>query len=66
MESSPRQVATEDVESPCRRHCCLNEKDVCLGCYRTLDEILAWSASPPERKAEILELCQQRRESASN
>ena len=31
------------IESPCVRNCCLNEEDICLGCYRSLEEILQWS-----------------------
>ncbi|WP_299573348.1 DUF1289 domain-containing protein [uncultured Shewanella sp.] len=31
-----------DVRSPCVANCCLNENDVCLGCHRTHQEILAW------------------------
>ncbi len=31
------------IESPCVRNCCLNEYDVCLGCFRTLTEIKQWT-----------------------
>ena len=31
-----------EPRSPCVANCCLNEKDVCLGCHRTHQEILAW------------------------
>ncbi|WP_115405473.1 DUF1289 domain-containing protein [Shewanella morhuae] len=27
---------------PCIRNCCLDQQDICLGCFRHLDEILAW------------------------
>lgn len=47
--------------SPCIRHCCLNADDICLGCYRALDEILDWSASDDEGKKEILRKCELRR-----
>ena len=30
------------VESPCVRNCCLDENDICLGCFRTVEEITAW------------------------
>ncbi|EKO3464267.1 DUF1289 domain-containing protein [Vibrio fluvialis] len=37
------------VPSPCIRNCCLDDNDVCLGCFRTLEEILAWTrSSEPE------------------
>jgi predicted Fe-S protein YdhL (DUF1289 family) len=48
--------------SPCVRNCCLDERDVCLGCYRTIDEICGWSAASNAEKGEILERCRQRRE----
>ncbi|EGA67485.1 DUF1289 domain-containing protein [Vibrio brasiliensis] len=54
---------TSTVEQPCIRHCCLDENDVCLGCYRTLEEILNWSASSNEEKRAILDLCQTRKQS---
>lgn len=43
-----------DVESPCIRNCCLDDKDICLGCYRTLDDILAWSAGNDDDRRKIL------------
>ncbi|MCG9784065.1 DUF1289 domain-containing protein [Vibrio brasiliensis] len=54
---------TSTVAQPCIRHCCLDENDVCLGCYRTLEEILNWSASSNEEKRAILDLCQTRKQS---
>ncbi|MCL1089515.1 DUF1289 domain-containing protein [Shewanella profunda] len=34
--------------NPCVRNCCLNEQDICLGCFRHLNEILAWRAMTDE------------------
>jgi predicted Fe-S protein YdhL (DUF1289 family) len=48
--------------SPCVRNCCLDDDDVCLGCGRSLPEIVAWSTSPEERKLEILGLSRERLE----
>ncbi|MCK5872829.1 MAG: DUF1289 domain-containing protein [Methylococcales bacterium] len=31
------------IQSPCIRNCCLNNDDVCLGCFRTIDEIKQWA-----------------------
>jgi len=36
-------VSQELVISPCIRKCCLNEQDVCLGCFRSLAEITGWA-----------------------
>jgi|AZIK01.1.fsa_nt_gi predicted Fe-S protein YdhL (DUF1289 family) len=53
---------TSQVGSPCVRNCCLDAKDVCVGCGRSLVEILAWhSASAAERKCILVE-CQRRKQ----
>ncbi len=31
------------VESPCVKNCCLDESDICLGCFRSLTEIMQWT-----------------------
>jgi hypothetical protein len=50
------------VASPCVRNCCLDDEDVCLGCHRTVTEIMAWgSAGNPERRA-ILQRAAERAE----
>jgi len=33
------------IDTPCIRRCCLDEHDVCLGCFRTLDDIKGWTSS---------------------
>jgi len=55
---------TNAPESPCIRHCCLNEKDICLGCFRTLEEIIQWSQANQSTRQTILQHAQQRRDKA--
>lgn len=43
-----------DFESPCVRNCCLDEKDVCLGCFRTMQEIMEWGDASEKRRREIM------------
>ena len=43
------------IPSPCVRNCCLNEKDVCLGCFRHLDEITRWTEADDVERCLILE-----------
>ncbi|MBU5841698.1 DUF1289 domain-containing protein, partial [Vibrio cholerae] len=31
-------------------HCCLDDKDICIGCGRTLDEICCWSSATNSEK----------------
>jgi predicted Fe-S protein YdhL (DUF1289 family) len=44
------------------RNCCLDDADVCLGCGRTLDEILEWHQAAASRRREILDTAAQRAE----
>ena len=53
---------TKLTDSPCVRNCCLNEEDVCVGCFRHLDEIVAWRSYSNQEKQHIIKLCQQRRD----
>ncbi|MDH3388413.1 MAG: DUF1289 domain-containing protein [Gammaproteobacteria bacterium] len=50
------------VESPCVRKCTLGDDDVCVGCYRAIDEICAWGGASNARREEILLKAAQRRE----
>jgi uncharacterized protein len=46
---------SDSPPSPCVRNCCLDDDNVCLGCGRSLDEIVAWSAASDAQKRAILE-----------
>lgn len=50
-----------DIESPCIRNCCLNEQDVCIGCFRSLEEIKQWHRATQSEKQEILTTAQNRK-----
>ena len=50
----------DEIKSPCVRNCCLDENDICLGCFRSIDEIVGWSASSRKEKEIILSNCQER------
>lgn len=52
---------TQPVKSPCIEVCSLNKEDVCIGCYRTANEIIEWFSAPNERKREILVSVSERR-----
>lgn len=55
-----------DINSPCVRNCCLSEDDVCMGCFRSLEEIKQWSLSSDDLKQQILLNAQSRRSQARN
>jgi len=50
------------IESPCVRNCCLDDDDVCMGCFRTLDEIKDWASSSEQQKLNVLESCLRRKQ----
>lgn len=50
-----------NVESPCIRNCCLDDDDICVGCYRSLAEITRWSLVNDSAKMEILAAAETRR-----
>ncbi len=49
------------IKSPCVRNCCLNEQDICLGCFRTLTEITEWGQADDDMRKKILLNGRQRR-----
>jgi len=42
------------IKSPCVRMCCLNEQDICLGCFRSLEEIKSWTLVDNTEKLRML------------
>ncbi|MBS1209066.1 MAG: hypothetical protein H6R19_1464 [Proteobacteria bacterium] len=56
-------MAAELPASPCVRDCCLdNLTDICIGCFRHLDEITGWHTADAAEREAILARCAQRRE----
>ena len=49
------------IESPCVRNCCLDEDDICQGCFRSIHEITAWSEADQDERLAILERAAARR-----
>ncbi|MGZ8189828.1 MAG: DUF1289 domain-containing protein [Methylococcaceae bacterium] len=41
--------------TPCIRKCCLNEDDICLGCFRSLDEIMYWTQADIQTRKRYLD-----------
>ena len=48
----------DEVQSPCVKLCMVRpEERICVGCFRTIEEISTWSRlTPEERKAIMAEL----------
>lgn len=56
----------ETIESPCVRNCCLDENDICLGCHRSMTEIVAWSSISKAEQKVVLEKAKQRAANSGN
>ena len=53
-----------EPESPCISVCLLDEQDICVGCYRSAEEITDWFMADADEKREILARCSARRDAA--
>jgi len=51
-----------NIENSCIRKCCLNEDYICLGCFRTFDDMLKWHKASKHEKKEMLKKAQKRQE----
>ncbi|MFM9745587.1 DUF1289 domain-containing protein, partial [Streptomyces brasiliscabiei] len=50
-----------EPKNPCIRCCCLDSRDICIGCFRSLEEILEWHSASISRQKQILAACQARK-----
>src|SRR4030095_6203861 len=55
IESLMSNPPLDSLASPCVRNCCLDDDNVCLGCGRSLDEIVAWSSAGDAERRAILD-----------
>jgi predicted Fe-S protein YdhL (DUF1289 family) len=53
-----------EPESPCISVCLLDEQDICVGCYRSAEEITDWFMADAAEKREILARCSARRDAS--
>ncbi|MBJ7554547.1 DUF1289 domain-containing protein [Marinomonas spartinae] len=50
------------IQTPCVRQCCLNDKDICIGCHRSLQDILDWHTVDDTNRRRILERAENRKQ----
>lgn len=50
----------DEIPSPCVRNCCLDKKDICIGCGRSVEEIIRWGDADNKERRRILELAEER------
>ena len=48
------------VPNPCVNLCSLNGDNICIGCYRTIDEVGAWGRLNDEERLRVVEYCEMR------
>ncbi len=49
------ETRSGEIESPCIKLCMIHpEAGICAGCFRTIDEIAAWSRLEPEARRRIM------------
>jgi predicted Fe-S protein YdhL (DUF1289 family) len=62
VKSMPMSEVDVCVQSPCVRDCCLDDDLICLGCFRSMEEIKEWTMVDEDRRRIILQNARQRRE----
>lgn len=48
------------VSSPCVSICALDEDDICIGCYRSDQEIMRWREMDNHQRQQVLRQAEQR------
>ncbi|WJG10829.1 DUF1289 domain-containing protein [Aliiglaciecola sp. LCG003] len=51
----------KSIPSPCIRNCCLDRQDICVGCFRSIDEILRWSNASFNQQQQIMKAAELRK-----
>ena len=54
------ETVREVVPSPCVSICALDEDDICVGCFRTGNEISYWGRLDADGQREVLRRCNER------
>ncbi len=52
----PDGPAAPAVSSPCVGVCTVGPGGLCIGCFRTMEEIACWSALPEATRREIMDV----------
>jgi predicted Fe-S protein YdhL (DUF1289 family) len=50
----------DPLASPCVRNCCLDDDKVCMGCGRSLEEVVQWGTASDAEKAATLARARER------
>ena len=58
-------MSEAEPQSPCISVCLLDDKDICVGCYRSANEITDWFMADAQGKRDILQRARERLEAAT-
>ncbi|MCB0807300.1 MAG: DUF1289 domain-containing protein [Bacteroidales bacterium] len=53
------------VQSPCVQVCKYDKEGICLGCYRSMEEITQWIFMSDEKKQQVLQRIEERKNEIS-
>lgn len=54
----------QTIPSPCVKQCTLNEQNVCIGCWRNLEEIKQWAVTNDGIRKKVLSNIKKRQQLA--
>lgn len=57
---------SDEIQSPCISVCQMNEDNICVGCFRSLDEIREWFQADNSKKQQILADAEHRKQELLN
>ena len=60
MDNQSSFFEKQRVPNPCVNLCSLNADNICIDCYRTIDEVGAWGRLNDEERLRVLEKCEMR------
>lgn len=69
MNEDKKQMSesmSKPIKSPCVSICCLDDDDICLGCYRSCDEICQWGSMDNEARKEVMKKVAEREINSGN
>lgn len=59
-------MSDDDPKSPCISLCVLDDNDICMGCYRSAEEITDWFMASGEEKRAALRRATERMQASTS
>lgn len=63
---NPVNEVDTPIKSPCVSICCLDDNDICLGCFRSCDEICKWGAMSNDERKDVMQKVAEREQDSGN